>query len=313
MIDVRNLTKYYGPTRSIEDLTFSVNEGEILGFLGPNGAGKSTTIRILAGLTQPTAGSASIGGFDVQKDHRHVRDLIGYLPEQAPLYNDMTLAGFLRFMGGVKGLSPRDAKREMERTTDLVNLQAERKRLVGNLSKGTRQRAAIAQALMGDPKLLLLDEPTNGLDPSQINDVRQLIESFAGKKTVLLSTHILPEVERLCTRIVIIANGSIAANGTPAELSSAGGDVYILEAEGDLEGIRAICASFAVEGSLTEVESGDGIRLQFSARAPDDPRPALAREIVNAGFELREIRRRETRLEEIFLRAIQSERKVVAV
>lgn len=303
MIEVRELTRHYGPTRSIEDLTFSVEKGEILGFLGPNGAGKSTTMRILTGLLRPTRGTARIGGFDVHTENERIRRLIGFLPEAAPSYPDMTLAGYLEFMAGIKGLDRRTARTEMERTTMLLNLQRERPRLLRNLSKGTRQRAAIAQALLGDPEVLLLDEPTVGLDPSQINDVRALINSFAGRRTVVLSTHILPEVEMTCTRIVIIAKGNIVAKGTPAELTSAGDAEFDVTVAGDRAAFEQ--AVRGVAGHCPPPTGGEGrwsVRLKPTEAETFAPR--LARALVEGGLDIHEIRRHQVRLEDIFLRAI---------
>lgn len=303
MIEVRQLTKHYGPTRSIEDLSFSVEKGEILGFLGPNGAGKSTTMRILTGLLRPTAGSARIGGMDVQEDNERVRRMIGFLPEQAPAYADMTLSAYLEFMAGIKGLDKRAARAEMERTSTLLNLQRERPRLLRNLSKGTRQRAAIAQALLGDPEVLLLDEPTVGLDPSQINDVRALINSFAGRRTVILSTHILPEVEMTCSRIVIIAKGNIVAQGTPKELTTGGDAEFVVTVAGDRTTFERVLTAVA---GYFPVLTGGGSRWEARLKPPaaEDFAPKLARALVEAGLELHELRRHQVRLEDIFLRAI---------
>ncbi len=301
MIQVRDLTKTYGPTLSIDSLSFEVGEGDVLGFLGPNGAGKSTTMRILTGLARPTAGSARVGGFDVQGENEKVRQLIGYCPERAPVYDEMTLAGFLEFMGGIRGLSSREAKREMERTTDLVNLQNERRRLLRNLSKGTRQRAAIAQSLLGDPKVLILDEPTAGLDPSQINDVRELIRSMAGRRTVILSTHILPEVEMTCSRVVIIAGGRIVAKGTPESLIGEEKREIIVAVRGERAPLEKILQPL---GSCDIRRVGETWQGALRPKSKTDPRAEIAREVVGAGLELIELRAASARLEDVFLRAI---------
>lgn len=303
MIEVQNLTKFYGPTRSIDDVSFSVSQGEVLGFLGPNGAGKSTTMRLITGLARPTNGTARIGGFDVQKQHEDVRRMIGYLPEAAPLYGDMTLASYLEFMGGIKGLDGRKARTEMERATELVNLKAERKRLLRNLSKGTRQRAALAQALLGDPPVLLLDEPTVGLDPSQINDVRVLIKSLAGHRTVVFSTHILPEVEMTCTRIVIIANGKIVAKGTPRELVSSEEPEYLVVVRGDREKLEKVLSDLFKRQVEVRVE-GTTLEARVKPGRGEDNRALLSRGIVESGLELLELRSSQARLEDVFLRAI---------
>lgn len=307
MIEVDGLTKHYGPTRSIEDVSFRAEKGEILGFLGPNGAGKSTTMKLLAGLMRPTAGSARIDGIEMQHATPAQRQRLGYLPEGAPVYGDMTLDGFLRYMAGLKGLDNRQAKSEAERTTALLNLQKERTRLIGNLSKGTRQRAAFAQALLGKPPVLLLDEPTVGLDPSQINDVRRLVRSLAGETTVLFSTHILPEVELTCTRIVIIANGKVAAQGTPEQL------VATIPSEGlaRLRGSSNIVNRLAAElpgGSRIKVTWSEGeALLTWAPREGEDLRPEIARRAVPAGIDVVEVTLKRARLEDVFLRAIGKE------
>jgi len=299
MIEVDNLTKYYGPTRSIEDVTFSVEKGEVLGFLGPNGAGKSTTMRLLVGLSRPTAGSARIAGHDIQEGHDAIRKMIGYLPEQAPLYGDMTLGAYLRFMAGIKGVPKGQTRREMERTTELVNLEKDRKRLLRNLSKGTRQRAAIAQALLGDPQILILDEPTIGLDPSQINDIRNLVRSMRGERTVLLSTHILPEVEMICSRVVIISAGRIAVQGTPEELAQREDPQFHIVVRGERKKLEEILSKYG-EARMEEQDN----RLIATIPAPgEQQRPELARQLVEAGMELHEFHLARVRLEDVFLRS----------
>jgi ABC-2 type transport system ATP-binding protein len=304
MIDVRDLTKRYGPNRSVEGLTFSVGEGEIMGFLGPNGAGKSTTMRMMAGISRPTAGMISINGHDVQTANPELRRLMGYLPEQAPLYLDMTLESFLRFMAGIKGVAARDTRMEMERVTSLLNLVKERRRLLRNLSKGTRQRAAIANALLGSPKVLLLDEPTSGLDPSQINDVRDLVRSLAGKCTVVLSTHILSEIEQTASRIVIIAEGRIAAQGTAAELRERAGRRLVTVVRGDRGNLEKILAS-RLSGRTSIVAAGEGCWRSVNGLALGaDPRPALVAALVAGGLDVLEVRTEEASLEQIFLQAI---------
>jgi ABC-2 type transport system ATP-binding protein len=304
MIDVSNLTKFHGPNRSLDGVTFRVEPGDLLGFLGPNGAGKTTTMRILAGLARPTSGEARIDGHDVQRDHEKIRPILGYLPEQAPLYGDMTLAGYLQFMAGLKGLDHRAARLDMERTTDLVNLKNERKRLIRNLSKGTRQRAALAAALLGDPKLLILDEPTVGLDPAQINDVRALIRSMKGKRTVILSTHILPEVELTCSRLVIIAAGRIVAQGTPDELVSGIDKALVVVARGSEQKLGALIADCIPTAPVKLTRSGDTVEARLRATVGEDQRAALSRRIIESGLELLELRVEQARLEDVFLRAV---------
>jgi ABC-2 type transport system ATP-binding protein len=201
MIEVEQLSKSYGPIKAIEDVSFAVEKGEILGFLGPNGAGKSTTMRILTCFMPPTSGTARIAGFDIFKDSLQVRRRLGYVPENAPLYTDMPVTSFLKFVGEIKGLSRRERLRQIGQVMDDCGIKEVQHRYIGKLSKGYRQRVALAQALLGSPEVLILDEPTIGLDPRQIIDIRQLIKGLAGQKTVILSSHILPEVSMICERV----------------------------------------------------------------------------------------------------------------
>ncbi|MGH7856450.1 MAG: ABC transporter ATP-binding protein [Candidatus Binatia bacterium] len=210
MIEVRNLTKRFGDLTAVHDVTFQVARGEILGFLGPNGAGKTTTMRILTGFMPATAGTITVDGFDVFNDSFEVRKRIGYLPENPPLYLDMTVEAFLRFVARIKGVSRADIVTATERALEICGLTEVRNRLTGHLSKGYRQRVGLGQALIHDPPVLVLDEPTIGLDPRQIIEIRSLIRRLAGERTVILSTHILPEVSQLCEKVVILSAGRIA-------------------------------------------------------------------------------------------------------
>jgi ABC-2 type transport system ATP-binding protein len=212
MIEVENLTKRYRDRVAIDALTFSVKEGEILGFLGPNGAGKSTTMKILTGFLPPTSGKAKIGGFDVFQQPLEAKRKIGYLPETPPLYPEMSVRGYLAFVARLKGLSGRKIKTETDRVCQAAGLVPELDRLILNLSKGYRQRVGLAQALLGDPPLLILDEPTEGLDPKQRQEVLGMIKGLGGKHTVILSTHILPEVKAICEKVLIIHRGKIVAH-----------------------------------------------------------------------------------------------------
>jgi len=211
MIEAKNLTKRYRDRIAIENLTFSVNEGEILGFLGPNGAGKTTTMRILSGFVPPSEGSAKIAGFDVFEHPLEVKRRLGYLPETPPLYPEMTARGYLRFVGRLKGVPSRQLGSEIERVSNLTGIQEVIDRVIKNLSKGFRQRVGVAQALLNNPPVLILDEPTEGLDPAQRAEVRSLIKKLAGKHTVILSTHILHEVTMTCEKVLIINQGRIVA------------------------------------------------------------------------------------------------------
>ena len=220
MIEVQHLTKRYRDRVAVEDLTFRVEEGEILGFLGPNGAGKSTTMKILTGFLPPSAGMARVAGFDVFEQPLEVKRRIGYLPETPPLYPEMTVRGYLKFVGALKRLPGRVLKDEVDRVAALTGVAHVMDRVIQNLSKGYKQRVGIAQALLGSPPVLILDEPTEGLDPAQRAEVRALIKGLAGKHTVILSTHILPEVTMTCEKVLIINQGKIVAYDEIRNLAS---------------------------------------------------------------------------------------------
>jgi ABC-2 type transport system ATP-binding protein len=209
MLEVRNLTKRYGDITAVDDVSFSAAQGQILGFLGPNGAGKTTTMRILTGYLPATSGTAKVAGFDVFTESAEVRRRIGYLPESPPLYADMTTESYLRFVARIKGMAKADVEDAMDRAIKTCGLETVRDRLLGHLSKGFRQRVGLAQALIHDPPVLVLDEPTIGLDPRQIIEIRSLIRQLAGQRTVILSTHILPEVSQICEKVVIINEGRV--------------------------------------------------------------------------------------------------------
>ena len=221
MIEVSHLTKSYREIKAVQDVTFKVEKGEIVGFLGPNGAGKTTTMRMITGVVPPTSGKAKVAGFDVFEQPMEVKKRIGYLPETPPLYTDMTVRSYLRFVAEIKGVARAARNAEVDRVAQQTNCDKFSHRVIGNLSKGQRQRVGIAQALLGDPEVLILDEPTVGLDPAQIIEVRQLIRSLAGKHTIVLSTHILQEVVATCSRVIIIAAGRVVADNTLEGLQKA--------------------------------------------------------------------------------------------
>ncbi|MGH7274555.1 MAG: ABC transporter ATP-binding protein, partial [Nitrospiria bacterium] len=220
MIQVEHLTKQFGNRVAIQDLSFEASKGEVLGFLGPNGAGKTTTMRILTGFMPATSGTARVAGYDVWESPQEVKRRIGYLPEQPPLYNDMTVTEYLQFVAKIKGISPKQIKNSVRQVLEQCSLDEVRGRLIGNLSRGFRQRVGLAQALIHRPEVLILDEPTSGLDPKQIIEVRQLIKGLQGTHTVILSTHILPEVTAVCQRVVIINEGRVMAVDTHEGLTA---------------------------------------------------------------------------------------------
>jgi ABC-2 type transport system ATP-binding protein len=218
MIEIRNLSKSFGPLHAVQDLSFSVRKGEVLGFLGPNGAGKSTTMKMVTGFLEPTAGSVSVCGHDVQKDPLAAKRCIGYLPEGAPLYGDMTPRGFLRFVAEARGVPAGERRARVEEAAARVHLEGVMDQRIETLSKGFKRRVGLAQAILHDPQVLILDEPTDGLDPNQKHDVRELILEMARDKCIVLSTHILEEVPAVCTRAIVIADGKLRFDGTPAEM-----------------------------------------------------------------------------------------------
>ncbi len=307
MIEVEHLSKIYGSTSAIQDVTFQVEPGEILGFLGPNGAGKTTTMRILAGYLPATSGTARIAGYDVHEDSMAVRRRIGYLPEMPPLYPDMTVEGFLHFVARIKGVSAGDRTPRVESALVRCNLTEKRKILIRKLSKGFRQRVGIAQAIVHDPPAIILDEPTVGLDPRQIIDVRNLIKSLAGEHTIILSTHILPEVSMTCSRVAIINRGRIVATNTPENLMAhlAGGTGYELEVDGDaiklqilLQILPGICL---VEIVPVEDLPPNRSLLRITSVPGAEPGRDIAAVTMGAGLGLHEMRRTRATLEDVFL------------
>ena len=218
MIEISNITKRFGSLTAVDDVSFSVDRGEVLGFLGPNGAGKSTTMKMVTGFLKPDQGTIRIGGLDIAADPVQVKRWIGYLPEGAPLYGEMTTLGFLRFIAGIRGLEGVDAGRRIDSVVEKVSLGSVLEMPIDTLSKGFKRRVGLAQAILHDPRILILDEPTDGLDPNQKHEVRSLIRSMAEEKAIVLSTHILEEVDAVCTRATIIASGRIVSDGTPEEL-----------------------------------------------------------------------------------------------
>jgi ABC-2 type transport system ATP-binding protein len=317
MIDVQNLTKHYGPVTAIRDVSFSVAPGEIVGFLGPNGAGKSTTMRILACFLPASGGTAKVAGFDVFRDSMEVRKRIGYLPENVPLYNDMRVGPYLDFVAEVKGV-PRSARRKrVAEVMDRCLIADVEHRLIRNLSKGYRQRVGLAQALVSDPAVLILDEPTIGLDPAQIAEIRNLIKSLAGDHTVILSTHILPEVSMVCGSVVIINRGAIVAQGTIDRLveqffPTARVEVEVTAPRGAVrETMRSIPGVVRVE---ERAASHDGIsRFVVESARGHDVRGEIFQMAAQQKWGLLELRQVGMTLEEVFIRVVAGEEREGAV
>ncbi|MGQ4649346.1 ATP-binding cassette domain-containing protein [Lyngbya aestuarii] len=307
MIEVEHLSKIYGSTPAIQDVTFNVEPGEILGFLGPNGAGKTTTMRILAGYLPATTGTARIANYDVHENSMEVRSHIGYLPETPPLYPEMTVEGFLHFVARIKGIPAGERTTKVRTAIERCNLTEKRKVLIRKLSKGFRQRVGIAQAIVHEPPAIILDEPTVGLDPRQIIDVRNLIKSLAGDHTIILSTHILPEVSMTCSRVAIINQGRVVTTNSPEELmaQSVGGSGYELEIEGNprelqklLQVLPGVC--------LVEIVPVDDLPpsrslIRIVASPGAEPGRDISAVTIGAGVGLHEMRRTRATMEDVFL------------
>lgn len=303
MISVKKLIKRYGPCLAVDDISFDVERGGVIGFLGPNGAGKSTTIRILTCYLPATSGSASIAGFDVFRDSMEVRRRIGYLPESTPLYPELRVREYLHFRGKLRAMSYPERVEAIKRVTERCWLGEFINRPISQLSKGMKQRVGLADAIMHDPEVLILDEPTIGLDPTQIRETRNLVQELGRRHTVLLSSHILPEVEQTCSRAIIIAAGKIVASGSPQELREqlAASAKVVAEIRGSLSdvesGVRALPGVNSVHGT-----SSDGwVRLSVETKPKQDVREDLFKLVSAKGWSLREIRREAATLEDFFV------------
>jgi ABC-2 type transport system ATP-binding protein len=305
LIEVQDLTKTYGPVTAVDHVSFTVNKGEILGFLGPNGAGKTTTMRILTGFMPATSGTAKISGFDVFNESLEVRRHIGYLPENPPLYLDMTVRGYLDFVTRIKNVPPEKRAQRVDESLEKTNLTDKRDELIKRLSRGYKQRVGLAQALVHDPDVIILDEPTVGLDPKQIIEVRHLIKGLAGSHTIILSTHILPEVSMTCDRVVIINKGKIAAVDTPQNLTSQmkGGQKVRLEVQAPEQQLKDALTQVAGVSRVQVESAGAGGRLTLTVEAAEgqDVRSAVAAKVVLQGWPLTELRGVGMSLEDIFL------------
>lgn len=311
MIEVENLTKYYGSYHALKGVTFSVKKGEILGFLGPNGAGKTTTMRILTCFFPPTSGKAKVAGFDVFEEPLEVKKRIGYLPENVPLYKDMTVEDYLAFAAGIKGVGSKNIKATVAKVMNECVLTDVSYKFIGELSKGYRQRVGLAQALVNDPEVLILDEPTIGLDPKQIIEIRKLIKNLAGRRTVILSTHILPEVSMTCQRVVIINDGRVVAVDTPQNLTSNihGANRFSVKIDGpsqhvikELETIQGVEKVIKKDAST----NGAGEYIVESVKGRDI-RKEIAPRIVHKGWALLELKPQEMSLEDIFVKLVTKE------
>ncbi|MEE9270698.1 MAG: ATP-binding cassette domain-containing protein [Candidatus Krumholzibacteria bacterium] len=311
MIEVHNLSKHYGSNRVVSQINFRAEKGEILGFLGPNGAGKTTTMRMLTCYLPPTEGSARVAGFDILEQSLEVRRRIGYLPENVPLYGDLRVTNYLDFVGKLKGMPRKTRAASIERVMQQCGVSEVSHRQVGNLSRGYRQRVGLAQALINDPEVLILDEPTVGLDPRQIIEIRELIRKLAGDRTIILSTHILPEVSLLCDRVIIIDRGRLVAVDRPENLKSRLRRALVveLEARGDREGVMRCLRSLPDAQTVEHLgTSGTDIhRLRVESNLGKDIREAVSRALADNGFGLLSLAAADLSLEDIFVQLVTGE------
>ena len=299
MIKVSGLTKDYGARRAINNLSFDAQQGEIVGFLGPNGAGKTTTMRILTGYMPPTDGEAIVAGFDVVEESIEVRKRVGYLPETVPLYNEMGVFDYLKFMGDLHHIPQVDDR--VDEVLEMVDMSDRASGYIGNLSKGMRQRIGLAQALLHRPEVLILDEPTIGLDPGQVVEVRQLIREIGKERTVLLSTHLLYEAQNICDRVLIINKGKIVAEDTTENLQArlVGAERVIVRVRGEAD--RELASAIKEIKGVRGVELKDDGVVEFEFASGKDLRPEVAKQVIKSGYDLLELRPLGMSLEEIFL------------
>jgi ABC-2 type transport system ATP-binding protein len=311
LIEVQNLTKNFGDHIAVENVTFRAESGEILGFLGPNGAGKTTTMRMLTCFLPPTNGTAKIANYDILENSLEVRKRIGYFPENVPLYGDLSVRGYLDFVGKLKGMSRRNRMVRTGEVMEECGIDHVRERTIGKLSKGYRQRVGLAQALINDPEVLILDEPTVGLDPKQIVEIRDLIRKLGGRRTIILSTHILPEVSLLCRRVIIINKGKLITDDTPENLKhrlrkSTSLDVLI---EGPKEDVRTFLQTIPQIGNITLQESHSELihKVRIESKNDEDIRAVVSRSVVEKGFGLLGLNAIEMSLEDIFVQLVTKE------
>lgn len=306
MIEVKGLTKTYGRSRGITDISFSIKEGEIVGFLGPNGAGKTTTMNIITGYLSATSGTAEIAGIDVTENPIEAKSHIGYLPEQPPLYLTMTVEEYLDFVYELKGVKTPNQSAHIKEICDMVGIQDVYRRVIGHLSKGYKQRVGLAQALVGDPDVLILDEPTVGLDPRQIVEIRNVIKDMGKSRTIILSTHILPEVSAICERVLVISGGVIVADDKPENLAGAVADerVLMVRVAGPKDQVLALLRSrdgIKKAEAVGEMEQGSHDFVVESTRGIDIRKPMFSA-LAQAGWPILMLRPQNASLEEIFLK-----------
>jgi ABC-2 type transport system ATP-binding protein len=304
-IKVTNLTKYYGTYLAVDDISFEAKKGEILGFLGPNGAGKSTTMKIITTYLPPTSGTVTVDGLDVEDNSLGVRKKLGYLPELNPLYFDMNVVDYIDYIGSLDGIPKTELKKKREEMIKVCGLESMRHKDIGELSKGFKQRVGLAQAMINNPDVLILDEPTSGLDPNQIIEIRNLIKKLGKEKTVILSTHILSEVQATCNRVIIINKGKIVADGTPDELKSKSKGESIVTLE-----VKNSCDKNALSGSLKDLrtvnrvefvkDTGDSYIFNIYGEKGADLRETISGKVAQQGAVLLSMQAKQSSLEDIF-------------
>ncbi len=306
MIDVKQVTRYFGQVAAVNDISFQVAKGEIIGFLGPNAAGKTTTMRVLTTYLPATSGTATIAGFDVHEQSMEVRKRIGYLPENPPLYQEMRVRDYLNFVAKIKGVESKKISTAIGEAMEKTAITDVKNRVIKHLSKGYKQRVGLAQAIVHNPDVLVLDEPTVGLDPKQIIEVRELIKGLAGDHTIILSTHILPEVSMTCERVVIIDKGKVVAEDTPENLTKnlSGSQQLTLSVGGPVKEIQENLLKIKGVESVTANENGnnkDSSTLIVESKGKEEIRPVIAKAIVDKGWSLYEMKSRDMSLEDVFL------------
>lgn len=314
MIEVQNLVKHYGSVKAVDNISFTVEKGEILGFLGPNAAGKTTTMRIITGYMPASAGTVKVAGYDVFEQGLEVKKRIGYLPENPPLYSDMRVREYLTFVARIKGVNPKTINAEVDRVAERLSVLEVMDNLISNLSKGYKQRVGLAQALLNNPPVLIFDEPTNGLDPRQIIEVREIIKSLGSDHTVILSTHILPEVSMTCNRVAIINEGKLVKIDTPENLTKQlrGSESIILQVEGPMnEVVLALSQHQSVTAVAVQPTGKENIATyRVETSIGSDIRKELASLVVNRGWGLLELKAESLSLEDIFLKLTTKEEEV---
>ncbi len=306
MIEVNDLTKYYGSFPAVMDINFKVEQGEIVGFLGPNGAGKSTTMKVITGFIPPSSGTATVAGYDIINESLEARRHIGYMPETVPLYTEMTVREYLDYMGKLRGMTAERIRARIDDVVEICHLEDYHTSIIGKLSKGFRQRLGIAQAILHEPDVLVLDEPTIGIDPIQVVETRQLIKDLGGEHTLILSTHILPEVSQICERVIVINEGQIVATDEPNNLARRllGSERVDLQVKGPQQEVIAALETVDGVGSVSRIniQRGELPQYRVESELGEEIRADLARTVVERGWELHRLEAVTMSLEEIFLR-----------